>query len=83
MKIGVVMNDETAMKNTIKNIINDAWPHKLEIGVTVSYTDGRMVKIKDGYYLDPIYGRLSNFWTWNEVFDNGLLGPDECGYGWM
>ena len=52
------------------------------VGKTLKHPDGRTVKIKDGYYLDPVYGRVSNFWSWNEVRPDGTLGKDECGYGW-
>ena len=54
----------------------------MAIGKILKHPDGRKVKIKSGYYLDPIYGRVSNFWYWNEVKPNGRLGKEECGYGW-
>jgi hypothetical protein len=54
----------------------------MRVGIIMRHPDGRMVKIKDGYYLDPVYGRVSNFWYWNEVKPNGRLGKEECGYGW-
>ena len=37
---------------------------------------------REGCFLDPVYGRVSNFWYWNEVRADGSLGPSECGYGW-
>jgi len=78
------MNGETRLKNVVKNIMSEFLKEsELEIGAVVPYKDGRMVKIKYGCYLDERYGRLSNHWTWNEVFDNGTFGPDEEGYGWM
>lgn len=54
----------------------------MEVGKTLKHPDGRTVKIKSGHFLDPTYGRISNFWTWNEVMPDGSLGSDECGYGW-
>lgn len=45
----------------------------------------RPIKVVSGCYLDPVYGRVSNFWTWREVLGkNGgriKLGPQESGYG--
>ena len=54
----------------------------MRVGKTILHPSGRKVKIIDGYFLDPIYGRVSNFWTWREVFENGKLGKKESGYGW-
>ena len=54
----------------------------MEVGKAIKHPDGRMVKIKSGCFLDPVYGRVSNFWFWNEVLPDASLGPDECGYGW-
>ena len=53
----------------------------MEIGKQIKHPDDRIVKVKSGYFLDFVYGRLSNWWTWNEVLPSGL-GPDESGYGW-
>ncbi len=64
------LNEEIASKSSMK------------IGKIVKHPDGRTVKIKSGYFLDPIYGRVSNWWEWNEVKANGKLGKKECGYGW-
>lgn len=55
---------------------------KMEVGKTIQHPDGRMVKVTSGYFLDPVYGRVSNFWRWKEVLPNGKLGKEECGYGW-
>ena len=57
-------------------------PSTLAVGKIVKHPDGRTVKIKSGCYRDPIYNRVSNWWTWNELLPDGLLGPDESGYGW-
>lgn len=35
------------------------------------------VKILSGYFLDPIFHRLSNFWTWQNLITN----EKENGYG--
>ena len=43
------------------------------------------VYITSGCYLDPTYGRVSNFWGWRKVIVNKSckidLGPQESGYG--
>jgi hypothetical protein len=54
----------------------------MEVGKTLKHPDGRTVKISGGCFLDPTYGRTSNFWFWNEVMPDGSLGKDEKGYGW-
>ena len=54
----------------------------MAIGKTMKHPDGRTVKIKSGYFLDPVYGRVSNWWEWNEVLPDGKLGTKESGYGW-
>ena len=54
-----------------------------EIGDIVLHPSGRTVKIIDGEYLDSVYGRLSNYWSWREVLENGELSETtEHGYGW-
>lgn len=54
----------------------------MEIGKTLQHPDGRTVKVTSGCFLDPVYGRVSNYWHWNEILPNGSIGPDEHGYGW-
>ena len=67
-KIAQEMNQELASKSSMK------------IGENILHPDGRTVRVKSGTFLSG--GRVSNFWTWNEVKSNGSLGPDESGYGW-
>jgi hypothetical protein len=54
----------------------------LSVGKITKHPDGRTVKIKSGCFRDPIFNRVSNWWTWNEIFPDGSFGPDESGYGW-
>ncbi len=54
----------------------------MEIGAIVDHPDGYKVKIIDGCYLDPTYGRVSNWWTWKQVKQDGSLGKKASGYGW-
>lgn len=55
----------------------------MSIGAEIRHPDGYMVKVKSGQYLDPTYGRVSNWWTWNRINEDGTLNPkDESGYGW-
>ena len=58
------------------------YKRSMRIGKTLQHPDGRIVKIKAGCFRDAKYWRISNWWTWNEVLPNSLLGPDESGYGW-
>jgi len=39
------------------------------------------VLILSGQYLDSIYKRVSNFWKWQKINDDGSLGEIENGYG--
>lgn len=55
---------------------------KMEIGAEIMHPNGYIVKIKSGCFLDPIYGRVSNFWRWNRINEDGSLGKEESGYGW-
>lgn len=52
----------------------------MKVGKTLKHPDGRTVKITSGQYLSN--GRVSNFWHWREIREDGTLGPDENGYGW-
>lgn len=55
---------------------------KMRIGQVIQHPDGYPVKVISGYYLDPTYGRVSNWWTWQRVNEDGSLGEQESGYGW-
>ena len=52
----------------------------LYVGIALRHPDGRLVYITDGQYISN--GRLSNFWGWREIREDGTLGPRESGYGW-
>lgn len=54
----------------------------MAIGKRLKHPDGRTVEIVSGQFLDPTYSRVSNFWRWREVLEDGSLGPEESGYGW-
>lgn len=73
---------DVSFREAVAEIVDAIFPCSMEIGKTLKHPDGRTVKIKSGCYKDPNFGRISNFWTWNEVLKDGSLGPDEHGYGW-
>lgn len=56
---------------------------RMTVGFGVVHPDGRLVLVTSGCFLDPIHGRVSNFWHWREILEGGKLGVDECGYGWQ
>lgn len=65
----------------VKDLVRDEMGESaMVIGQVVQHPDGRQVKVIDGQLWAP--GGFSNFWTWQEVFDDGSLGPKENGYGW-
>lgn len=71
-----------AVARSINERARDYFCPTMKIGATVMHPKGYPVKIISGQYLDPIYGRVSNFWTWQRVNDDGSLGEKESGYGW-
>lgn len=54
--------------------------NSLKIGKYFLYKE-KPIKILSGYFLDPTYHRLSNYWTWRRVLSNGSLGIMGSGYG--
>lgn len=54
----------------------------MRIGKVITHPDGYKVKVVEGCFLDPVYGRVSNYWTWRRVLKGGKLGKPESGYGW-
>jgi hypothetical protein len=54
--------------------------NSLEIGKYFIYK-GKPIKIISGYFIDPEYDCLSNYWTWRKVLSNGSLGKKGEGYG--
>jgi hypothetical protein len=64
----------------VRNIIEDGTPQHLQIGDTIRQPDGRDVCVTNGSFYGD-YGRVSNFWTWREVLQDGSLGVEEKGYG--
>ena len=52
-------------------------------GDIVTHPKGYKVRIDNGCYLDPTYGRVSNFWYWTPCDNKGNpVGKQEHGYGW-
>jgi hypothetical protein len=67
---------------TIADQLNKAMEakSKMKVGEIIDHPDGRKVKVLDGSFLRG--GRVSNFWTFAPVDENGKLGKEEYGYGW-
>lgn len=53
---------------------------KMKVGEFIKHPDGYNVKVISGAYLRN--GRVSNWWEWQRVNEDGTLGPVEAGYGW-
>lgn len=49
----------------------------LQVGRFYDHTDDGLIYVTDGYYLDPIYHRVSNFFHWTVI----ATGEKHCGYG--
>lgn len=72
-----------SLYQAVRELNEEAARHsRMKIGKIMKHPDGRKVKIVSGFFLDPTYGRVSNFWRWKEVLPNGKLGKEESGYGW-
>lgn len=72
-------------KTTIGKIageINQGFAAKsnMKIGEIITHPKGYKVKVTSGQFLRN--GRVSNFWTWFRVNEDGTLGEEESGYGW-
>lgn len=54
---------------------------KMKVGARIQHPDGYMVEVVDGQFLSN--GRVSNFWYWKRVNEDGSLSDTiEHGYGW-
>jgi len=75
---------ESEILSLITRSINEGNGSHLEVGMVTRHPkDGKIVYITKGEYLDSTYGRLSNFWHWREVLQDGSLSNnEEHGYGW-
>lgn len=54
----------------------------MKVGRIIKHPKGYKVKVIEGCFLDPVYGRVSNVWTWKRVLPGGKLGKAVSGYGW-
>ena len=52
----------------------------LKVGCACYDEKGRLAYIIDGQW--EIDGRLSNFWDWKLIKEDGTLGRKQSGYGW-
>lgn len=70
-----------------RNLIEEFLPSNMAVGSYYLYRkDGKgkgvPVKVIDGYYLDPVYGRVSNHWTWKRILPSGQMSRRSMsGYG--
>lgn len=65
----------------ITKLKEDLFQQPFFVGDIVSHPSGRKVKITSGAFW--VSGRLSNFWNWREVREDGTLSEvEEHGYGW-
>lgn len=68
------------LDNVAQNLAEEYLGNSLEIGKYFLYK-GKPIKVLSGQFLDPMYKRLSNYWTWRRVLSNGSLGIMGSGYG--
>ena len=71
----------TQVEQWVQNIVEDVCGRTpFSVGAVVEHPSGRTVKITKGEFWGE-YG-VSNFWYWQELNEDGSLGPEEHGYGW-
>ncbi len=63
-----------------KDLTYEYFGNSLAVGRYFIYRE-KPIKIIDGFFLDPVYGRLSNHWEWRRVLPDGTLGRRGSGYG--
>lgn len=72
-----------------EDMTREIFGNEIEVGKYYLYSPngqaekkGYLIKIIGGFFLDPIYHRLSNHWAWKRVKKDGSLGDEiERGYG--
>lgn len=75
------MDNERALMEIGRNLTRKYFGNSLAVGKYFLY-EGNPIKITSGYFLDPTYGRVSNFWYWRKIFPDGRLSDEEySGYG--
>ncbi len=62
--------------------LRDYFCPTMRVGVVIEHPDGYPVEVIGGRYLDEVYGRVTNWWTWRRVNTDGTLGDEVSGYGW-
>lgn len=79
-----VMNSDRALSEVVASMNeSSAAKSAMKIGEVITHPDGYQVKVLSGQYLDSTYRRVTNFWTWARVNEDGSLGEEESGYGWQ
>lgn len=71
------------MYATVRRIVmeNSGLPSTFKIGDVRRHPEHGRIRITGGYYLDPTYGRLSNFWHWVKLDHRNNPCKEGCGYG--
>lgn len=74
-----------SIQDTVRRLVreNAGSSYNWKKGDIVTHPDGHKVRIDSGCYLDPTYGRVSNFWNWTVLDDDGKPSTEKGhGYGW-
>jgi hypothetical protein len=56
-------------------------PNEFNVGDVYQHPEFGAVYVESGCYLDPVYQRVSNHWTFRKVNKNGKLGKRFSEYG--
>lgn len=65
---------DAALRSLARSIIG---PSPLAVGKRYEHPEDGVIKVVSGYWTDPIYGRVSNFWYWTVE----ATGETHHGYG--
>ncbi len=71
---------EEKVSEKVKIILHTEIVDGMQVGKVSRHPDGYLVYISDGSFMRN--GRVSNFWDWHRLNDDGTLGESEGGYGW-
>ena len=81
------MGEDVALRAVARRITQEHFGNDLRVGGCFLHRpdgkgDGYPIMITGGCFLDSVYGRLSNHWSWKRILPSGKLSAkEESGYG--
>lgn len=72
-----------SIEKVVADLKAEFFTTQLAVGKTVDHPTHGPVVILAGCFWDPVYCRLSNWWTWRKADDCRDKPQTYSGYGWM